>query len=473
MVLLVVVAAVGGCAKEKAKKQPSDSSKHPDRIVIVDRQATSKRKTVVEKEPNNRTGQATSVALGEIVRGNMDSSNDADYYKLNVGKAGRITARLSGIAKADLILELRDADNKRLARSDRGPAKTVEGLPNFPVKAGNYYLVVTEFVKKKRKKRRRRRKRGRKAKKKPVDEPPARVGKSPNYELSVTWSDKAPSASMEAEPNDKIASAVELKVGAQGTGFIGWSRDKDLWKLLLDEVTGDDVIDIEVSGVTGLRLVLEVLDVSGKRLLRRWGAKGKSVIVRGLRPRSGHEAHFAKVFSRRSQPGESYAVSFSVRKPDPADEVEPNDGKRSGTSLIDGKATVPPQTGGMRRGFLTRGDVDYFRLAKRSQPMAISVTVNPPADVDPVLFVMDGKGTVLSKVDEGKKGTKEYVRKLRIPANTDVLIKISGHGNSAQPETYELRWSVQDAAAAPPPTPTPAAKTGKDNDNDDGLDDEY
>lgn len=480
----MIALGVGGCSKAKPKAKKTDDNKHPDRIVIVDREATAKVKKVVEKEPNNDTGSATPLSVGDLVRGNMDGSNDQDHYKVSIAKAGLLSATLSGIDKADLILELRDANNKRLARSDRGPAKTVEGLPNFPVTKGEYYLVVTEFVKKRRKKKRRRRRRRRKAKKAKKNEPPARVGKSPNYELMVTMSDKRKSVATsttsagESEPNDKITSAIELKQGVQGTGFIGWSKDRDVWKILLDDVSGDDVIDVDVAGVSGIRLVLEVLDVDGKLLARRWGAQGKAVIVRGLRPRAGQQAHFVRLRSRRSQPGESYTVSFASRKPDPADEVEPNDSIRSGTALLDGKATTPPQTGGLRRGYLTRGDVDYFKLPKRKEPLALSVSVNPPSEVDVVLFIMDGKGKKLSKADEGKRGTKESMTKLRIPANTVVVVKVSGHGNSVEPEHYELRWSVEEASvAAPPPAPapdkdatkTPTKKSGGASD----LDDDY
>ena len=458
-----------GCSRAK-KAKPTESTDHPDRIRIVDRKVTAKASVVKEVEPNNTVSAATPVSVGNRVHGSLNGVTDADYYKLSVAKPGLLSAQLTGIAKVDLVLELRDGADKSLARSDRGPANTLEGLPNYPVKKGDYFIVVREFVKK-RKKQRRRRKNRRRHRRKAKNNKPARTGPSPNYELSLTMTDApASSKSVEVEPNDKVASAVELKPGVDGVGYIGWDKDRDVWKLLLDEVTGDDVINVDVAGVSGVRLIMEILDVDGKRMLRRWGSKGNAVIVRGMRPKSGHEACFVRLFARRSQPGENYSVRFSVGKPDPSDEVEPNDRVRASTSLLDGKATTPPQTGGLRRGYLTRGDVDYYKLPKRAQPMALTVSISPPAEVDAVLFVLDGKGQQLAKADAGKRGARESTKKLRIPANTKVVIKVSGNGDSKQPERYELRWSVEVSSATLPP---PANKTPKKKSGDGDLDDEY
>lgn|GEM_PF-1410479 len=473
LLFVALAALAAGCSKGRSEAKPADGT-GPDRIQMVDRVPRGQVRTIPEKEPNNTAGTATAVSAGAVAQGNLDSSNDVDYYELHVTKPGVLSLRLTGIDKVDLILDLRDSADKRLARSDRGPARTVEGVPNYRVSKGDYYLVVREFVKKKKRKRRRRRRHKRKKKKPAKAEPPARVGKSPNYQLSIDLRGAPMSGVTEKEPNDKKETALELKPDAQGAGFIGWAHDKDMWKLVLDDVTGDEVIDVDVAGVSRVRLVLEILDSYGKQLVRRWGSQGKAVIVRGLRPRKGQGVHYARLFARRSQPNVSYTITFSIRTAEPSDEIEPNDRREWASSLIDGSATTPPQSGGMRQGFLTRGDVDYYELPKRDQPMMLNLSVTPPGEVDPVLFVMDANGGVLQKVDAGKRGVKETVSNLRIPANTQAFIKVSGNGDSVQPERYTLRWSVEPAGAAPAPATTPKPKTpATAPGNKLDLDDEY
>ena len=85
---------------------------------------------------------------------------------------------------------------------------------------------------------------------------------------------------------------------------------------------------------------------------------------------------------------------------------------------------------------------------------------------------MNRKGRVLKKVDAGKRGARESANKIRIPANTGVVIKVSGHGDSKQPEQYELRWSVEEATGTATTTPTTKKKPPTKKATND-LDDEY
>ena len=81
----------------------------------------------LEHEPNNTAGYA-NLLFQAPVRGTIgtplnDREGDVDYFRVPAGKGPRsLHARLEGIPGVDLVLELFDAQGRRLAKSDaRGP----------------------------------------------------------------------------------------------------------------------------------------------------------------------------------------------------------------------------------------------------------------------------------------------------------------------------------------------------------------
>ncbi|MEJ8544229.1 lipase/acyltransferase domain-containing protein [Brevibacillus borstelensis] len=94
-----------------------------------------------EYEPNNTIKEAHPVDEGEIIA-NLHDPSDVDYYKITVGLASTIVAKLWDIPEGmDLDLYLYDSDNKQVAFSDRPKNKDEEIVYNGD--PGTYYVKVS------------------------------------------------------------------------------------------------------------------------------------------------------------------------------------------------------------------------------------------------------------------------------------------------------------------------------------------
>ena len=140
-----------------------------------------------EVEPNDADEVATPLPLGGTLRGKIEPEIDVDHVRLDIEKPGVLQVMLSGVDGQDLVLEVEDSGGSVIARSDRGGARTKEGIPNLGVTAGRYTLVVREAPKKKKVTRR-----GRAPEPPP---PPAAV-----YELTAQL--VTPPKGQEIEPDD-------------------------------------------------------------------------------------------------------------------------------------------------------------------------------------------------------------------------------------------------------------------------------
>jgi hypothetical protein len=448
---LAALAALGCSKARKSEVIPRDRDAGPA-VVVVDRKPSTGVKIEKEKEPNNSAEKATALAVPGSVRGTLDSSADVDVYKLQVEQAIAVKVSLSALDKVDLKLDLRDAEGKILVKSDRGPAGTEEGISNYKLEAGSYYLAVSEFVKRsRRKKRRRRRKKRGKKRGKAEPEKPARVGESQPYELAIAPVGKA-GESFEREPNNKLEQSRELTVAEyQGFGYVGWSGDVDVWKLALLGVGSGKGMNLDLTGVSGVTFTLELLDGAGKRLLRRKGGKGRSVAVRNVVPRDGEQFYYARLRTRRSNPAESYELRLTTRLLDPDEEREPNDSSRRASNM-------QAEEGEMRgtwKGYLAGGDVDYWKIPKQKGPMMFSVTVTPPHDTDIKLEAKVG-GKLIGEGNSGKRGGAEQFAQIPIPAGKELVLRISGWGAERPSAHYKLQWMLSPGQPAPAPAPKPS-----------------
>ena len=481
LALLLGPSACGKGPDGRAKRLSRD--KDASAVLVVD----SPQEQIVtfsnEAEPNNDVSQATTLALATGAKGSLDGVTDVDVYAIVVPELGLLDARLSGIDGVDLILELRDSAGNALARSDRGPALTVEGLPNYPVTAQTYYLAVSEFVKKSR----------RRKKKNP---PAGREGPSPIYELSVRHLPDSGDGH-EAEPNESVETATELVIGDSALGYLGWARDVDVWKLSTEGFAAEYSLDLDVSAVPGITPSLAIVDGDGKVMVRRTGIKGRGLSVRNLvvasepaedgsvddknadtnprreEPAPGEDDDagqflYLELRARRSNPIESYRLSAATRLLDLGDEAEPNDKSARPGVLRDD----PSASEGTRRGHLTIGDVDYYQLAASDSPVLLSVTAKPAGDANIELTILID-GQIAAMADEGKARAAESLPDTRIEAGKSALVKIAGRGSLEAQAAYELRWAVDPAGPAAAPG-EPGTEPGTEPEGDDpGLLDDY
>jgi hypothetical protein len=425
-VLVIALAALpAGCGKRKggAKRIPRDGDAQ---AVVVVEDGVPTAETLEEREPNDDANRATSLALGAIGRGNLDGESDVDVYRVELSAAGTLAARLSGVDGVDLALELLDAVGAQLARSDRGPASTVEGLANYPLGPGVYYLAVREFVSKKRQKQ------------------GPRTGPSPTYDLAVELVAE-PAPEQEREPNDDAATAREILIGDDGAGYIGWAADIDMWKLPIEGFTAQYSLDMDITGVPGVTLTLDVLDDDGALVLRRKGEADGGLCVRNLVPVVEETAlqgpaqrfFYARLEARRSNPVDPYRLHVATRLLDLDEEIEPNDEAGHATPLREDDRTSE----GKRAGFLTVGDVDQYRLAPGEQPALLTVEVTPRDAANVTVTVLVG-GETLAMANAGDKGSKEYLADVVIPAGKAAHVQVSGAGALGDAARYDLTWSV-------------------------------
>jgi hypothetical protein len=426
---VVVVAALIGCSEKprQAKRLTRQGDAAP--VVLVDREVRRDVRLADEVEPNNTTAEAAALAVGAGVRGTLLSPADVDLYRLEGFETEILDVRLTGVEDADVALDIRDKDGKVLFYSDRGPKNVDEGLPNVPVEAGQVlYLAVTEFVPKKRKRR--------KKKKKNAEE---RTGPSKEYELSVAKA-RAPKLEEEFEPNTDLDNARQLMLSDIGKGYLGWFGDVDLWKVSLHAFKEHNGLNVDVSGLPGLRLSVEVTDREGEVLVSRKGAKGQDVFLRNIKVNPVQEFHVVRVTSKRSHPKEMYSVRATSSPLVEGGEREPNDSAATAVQLRSDLKI----TSGTANGFLGAADVDYWQLSAPKLDSVLNVTLECPATMDGELIVRSGGGE-LAKANSGKFGASERANGLEISAGKSIIVVVKGsfEGNSAMP--YSLKWALEEA----------------------------
>jgi serine/threonine-protein kinase len=208
------------------------------------------RADTVEREPNNTPGYANLLPLGAPLRGTLgkrgaDGQGDVDYFRIPAGKGARaVDARLEGIPNVDLVLELYDAQGRRVAKSDERGRGWGEWLQPTTIGPAESYLAVREFWLQGGK---------------PTEEAPD------PYTLTVRWG--APQAGWEVEPNDWPASATPLAAPGRVRGYLGRADDQDWFALTVDRpgtLTGS------VTAPAGVDLVL-LRDPQGKRPIDKRG----------------------------------------------------------------------------------------------------------------------------------------------------------------------------------------------------------
>jgi hypothetical protein len=442
LVAAVLLAACkdGGSKRVRRNRDAGVGTVTPDRTGGTGRASAGE-----EKEPNNADAEATPLPVGHFLRASLDGETDVDVFRVTAPGNGQLRAGLTGIEGVDLVLELRDAKGTVLAKSDRGPAMITEGFPGFGVAAGDYFLVVKEFVKKKP------------AKKKPGKgkgtgadaAPEGRIGPSNPYELSVELLD-APPDLHEIEPDDDTGTAVEVLLADSVKGWIGWSGDVDLWKLSLEGVAAQYCLDLEIGGVDGLALSIDVLDAGGETLLTRKGSKGGPVVIKSVVPALAGGAppwHFLKISADRSNPEMTYDLRFTARLLEEDEEQEPNDDAERATPLVGN---------GQMRATYAGGDVDRFVVEAQAEAQLLDVAVEAPPGIDVELVVGVAGQPPLATANSGGAGVKESLTGVALPGAAPIVVTVSAKANKkvdpgGEARPYRLTWSMVPAAGDPMP----------------------
>lgn len=175
----------------------------------------SERASVVEREPNNSAGYATTIPPGQAVAGRVGSrlgrgQPDLDYFRIPAGKGERVvSAHLEGLVGANLVLELYDAQGRALAKCDGAGIGEGEWLQPTKIGAAEAYLLVRPIWIQGED---------------PVESLPG------EYRLTAEWG--PPEAGWETEPNDEAAAATPVEVGKAMRGVLPTPEDKDWYRVV-------------------------------------------------------------------------------------------------------------------------------------------------------------------------------------------------------------------------------------------------
>ena len=203
----------------------------------------------VEHEPNNTPGYATLLAPGPV-RGAIgaplnDRESDADFYRVPAGKGPRaVHARLEGIPGVDLVLELFDAQGRRLAKSDARGRGLGEWLQPTSIGPTEAYVAVREVW---------------------IEGTKPTANALDPYTLTTRWG--PPQPDWELEPNDFPSAATPL-AGGRVRGYLGSGEDRD-WFALTPSKTG--LVMGSVKAPAGVDVVV-FRDEDAKKVVNKKGA---------------------------------------------------------------------------------------------------------------------------------------------------------------------------------------------------------
>ncbi len=401
--LLVLV----GCSKPRDERL--SRSQDAAAVVVVERpQFTRDLPAIEETEPNQDAKQAQKMPFPGQIGGTL-AIGDVDVFRLDITAEGALKLSLECNEEVDLVLEVLDVEGRSLVRSDRGPAKTTEGVANLPVVAGAVYLLkVSDYVKK---------------------GSPARTVAA-NYRLVAELAGPPP-GDQEKEPNNEETAATPLPVGARGFGYLGWAKDIDVWRIDGLPSDGASVLDLVIEGVEQVPLKVELK--SGAELsLTRNGNAGQTLWITGLAILP-NQPYYVILESKRSDPNVPYVLRADVRAATATEEREPNDDPLRALPL----ASTPGETAGARRGSFGFGDRDVYRLDV-TEDAGLDLELVPGSRSDAVLEVRAGEQVM--KQDAGKSGAVERVH-LDLTAGTTVTVIASGSVRGDD-RSYDLRFTL-------------------------------
>lgn len=416
----VALALAAGCSSEAG----SDVSLHRTNkdappVVEIEGSAQIDLAAAKEIEPNNIAEKATPLELPVAASGVLDTPDDIDLFKVVAPRTGALVISVDEVEGIDIIVELLDARGEVLAKADRGPARTTEGIPNYPVAKGDTLLIeIKELVP-----RRRKRSRKKRDKKKAEGEGETREP----YRVAVRMLDGAPD-DLEREPNSKPDEARTVLLGDRPSGYIGWNGDVDLWKLSLQGFGAENLIDLSIEGIDGVTLKLELDNAEGEKVLEREGNKSGALYVRGLKV-APTPYLIAKLSGKRSHETQRYRIHFATRHRDEGAESEPNDTGKQATELT-GEAS------GTGSGHLTAEDVDYFTIEPADEAVSMTIEVEGPAGIKMTIEAWAGGKKLGSETGVGKA----ELFGLELAPEQRVRFKVSASGVSGDPAPYTVTW---------------------------------
>ena len=247
----------------------------------------------------------------------------------------------------------------------------------------------------------------------------------------------------EVEPNDSAENATLIVAGKTLRGTLelhDGQADVDHFKVASPYPRG--ILRVEVTGVPGVDLVLEVFQQGSRQRLVRAdnGRVGSGEVVPNVGVGVGD--YLIVVRQPREQKASSnvpYQLTVTVRPADEGEEREPNDTRAEAKDRAVGKDL---------RGYLGhKGDIDWFKFLlpprAKAQALRVALTVPPGLDYDSV-EVFDENEALLKKL-ESAKGENVVIEGLRVePAQKFVYVVLRAGRKFNAKKRYVLSTQLAD-----------------------------
>lgn len=445
--LVVAVVALAACSSETGSDVTLHrTDKDAPAVVEVEGSAQVDLAAGKEVEPNNTADKANPLELPVAVAGVLETPADVDMFKIVAPRTGALVVSVDEVEGIDIIVELADAAGKTLAVADRGPARTTEGVPNYPVTKGEPVIVAIKELASKKPRRRPKNKKQTKG----AGEPEARKP----YRVEIRMLEGAPD-DLEREPNAEVGDARMVLLGDRPSGYIGWNGDVDLWKLSLQGFGADNLVDLSIEGIDGVTLKLRLDNAEGKAVLEREGTKSGALYVRGLKV-AATPFLVARLSGKRSHEAQRYRLHFATRQRGEGAEIEPNDSGKEATEL----SVQPDQLSGTATGHLSAEDVDFFTLEPVDEAITLTIEVEGPAGIKMTIEAWAGGKSLGSETGIGKA----ELFGLTLAAKQRIRFKVSAFGVSGEPAPYTVTWMQ---GARPEPTGADSDPTDQPRDDPD------
>lgn len=167
--------------------------------------------------------------------------------------------------------------------------------------------------------------------------------------------DAGPAQVSEHEPNDRADQALAVSTSSVVTASLadrGGRADEDWYRL---SAPSPATVSLELSGIPGAKVALELLDESQNRMVRLvGGAQGEGVKLDRIGLRG---PLFVRVNSETRGAGGSYQLRVTFSAPQEGWEIEPNNRAADATPLPEG-----PDGWQVKGAIGTAGDEDFYRL---------------------------------------------------------------------------------------------------------------
>ncbi|MBE3118902.1 MAG: PPC domain-containing protein, partial [Candidatus Atribacteria bacterium] len=212
-----------------------------------------------ETEPNNSRAQAQGIRIGDSIEGAFQAAGDNDWFKLVVDKPGKneIQIDLSTVPTLLAHFVIQDKDGKEIWTGNQSRVGETESVSRFVVTEGVYFFRID----------------GR-------DQNP-----TDKYTLSTRllgpWRENT-----EAEPNDDITRANELRLDVPMTGRVNRDLNIDCYVVTIPE-PGREILLFQISGIPGDVSDMELLDAKGKKVgetVRGEPGSGSEIVRMRVKP---------------------------------------------------------------------------------------------------------------------------------------------------------------------------------------------